>query len=198
MVAKQTGSDYRAKNRARLQKFYKRQAASGRKRISALISGDIYELLIKEKIETGATISEIIEQAVARQYRPRKPTPSSEKTPKKKAPDPETPQPVADTPATGIITPSQMDLFQKDGTDLIPDLTDRDLTIQERDSILIQVADAMPGRQYAKDRVTLLNQKGIPVIAKAGMHSGRWDRKKFSDNLRLARKRLEKNSVIQQ
>jgi hypothetical protein len=180
-VTKQTGKDYRAKNRARLKKFYTRQAASGKKRISALLSGDAYSLLLREKEKTGATISDIVQTALSAAYS-RKPEPEN------KAQAQENPR------GTGRIILSQMDLFRQDHIDRIPDFTGWPLGIHERDKILVMVAETMPGKQNSRARVTLLNQKGVPVNTKSGQYGGKWDCKKFSDNLRLARQRLEKNS----
>ncbi|MCF8076381.1 MAG: hypothetical protein K9K87_09490 [Desulfotignum sp.] len=67
-MAKQTGAEYREKNRIRLQRFYEKQAASGKKRISALVSDGIHGHLMAEKDRTGMSISEIIEAALSQRY----------------------------------------------------------------------------------------------------------------------------------
>jgi hypothetical protein len=68
-MAKNTGKDYRAKNRIRLQRHYERQAAAGKKRVSAVIPGETHELLMVEKEKTGSTISEIIEAALREKFK---------------------------------------------------------------------------------------------------------------------------------
>lgn len=181
-MKKRSGSDYRAKNRARLQKFYKRQAAVGKKRISALLSGDTYNLIINEKNKTGATISDIIEAAVLSKLKTRKAT--------SKTSADVMPQTTVDT-----SIPAQLDLFNQDNTNLIPDFTNRIMETHERDKVLIKVAEAMPGRHNSKARLNLLNKKAVPVNTRPGQYGGKWNQKKFTDNLRLARKRIKTNPV---
>lgn len=190
-MKKQTGRDYRAKNRARLKRYYKRQAESGKRRISALLSGDIYFLLINEKNKTGSTISDIVEAALLSKFSSRKP--KSKKCINEPSPKPKMSDVAAHQTAVKISIPSQMDLFNQDNTDLIPDFTDGIMDIIDRDNMLLKVAEAMPGKQNSKARVHLLNLKGVPVNTRANQYGGKWDRKKFTDNLRLARKRLETN-----
>jgi hypothetical protein len=190
-MKKQTGRDYRAKNRARLQRYYKRQAESGKRRISALLSGDIYFLLINEKNKTGSTISDIVEAALLSKFSTRKP--KSKKSINHPSPKPHMSHTATHQTVVNIPMPSQMDLFNQDNTDLIPDFTDGIMDIQERDKMLLKVAEAMPGKQNSKARAHLLNLKGVPVYTRSNQYGGKWDPKKFTDNLRLARKRLEKN-----
>jgi hypothetical protein len=68
-MAKMTGKDYRAKNRIRLQRHYERQAAAGKKRVTAVVSGEIHGFLMTEKEKKGLTISEIIEAALLERYK---------------------------------------------------------------------------------------------------------------------------------
>ena len=190
-MAKKTGAEYREKNRIRLQRYHERQAASGKRRISALLSGDIYNLIMNEKNKTGATISDIIENAIISKLQARKP--KSKNRIKKILPssrniDAGTFQTTVDSPIT-----TQMDLFNQDNTDLIPDFTNQIMGTHERDKILVKVAEAMPGRHNSKARLNLLNQKGVPVNTRSSQYGGKWDRKKFTDNLRLAQKRLKAN-----
>jgi hypothetical protein len=79
-----------------------------------------------------------------------------------------------------------------EGDDLIPDCTGREITRDERDKILVQVDEKYPGPENAHVRVDLLNRKGIPVYVKSRQYpyGGEWDRKKFTDNLGHAKKRL--------
>ena len=187
-MAKQTGAKYREKNRIRLQRYYERQAASGKRRISAILSGDIYNLIKNEKNKTGATISDIIEAAVISKFQTRKP---KSKNRIKKLPP--TSKDIDVGPyKTTIDSPisTQMDLFNHDKPDLIPDFTNQIMTTHVRDKILLKVAEALPGRHNSKARLNLLNQKGVPVNTRYSQYGGKWDRKKFTDNLRLARKRL--------
>jgi hypothetical protein len=78
LMVKQTGSEYREKNRIRLQRFYERQAASGKRRISALVSDETHGHLMAEKDRTGMSISEIIEAALNQRYDPQEDTQSRE------------------------------------------------------------------------------------------------------------------------
>jgi hypothetical protein len=59
-----TGDDYRAANRRRMQRFYERQRQEGKKRMSIMLSGDVYGLLADEKERTGTSVSDLIERAV--------------------------------------------------------------------------------------------------------------------------------------
>jgi hypothetical protein len=68
-MAKNTGKDYREKNRIRLQRHYERQAAAGKKRVTAVIPGETHGLLMAEKEKKGLTISEIIEAALLERYK---------------------------------------------------------------------------------------------------------------------------------
>jgi hypothetical protein len=68
-MAKNTGKDYREKNRIRLQRHYERQAAAGKKRVTAVIPGETHGLLMAEKEKTGLPISEIIEAALLERYK---------------------------------------------------------------------------------------------------------------------------------
>lgn len=74
--------------------------------------------------------------------------------------------------------------------DIIPDCTGKTITIEERDKILVQVAEAIPGRENSATRVDMLNEKAVPVSLNASKYGGQWDNKKFSDHLRFAKKRL--------
>jgi len=204
-MAKQTGSEYREKNRIRLQRFYEKQAASGKKRISALISDTMHGHLMDEKDKTGMSISEIIERALSQRYDPQEMTNFNESSVGHDGipdvddvsgdyltayggPDP------ADTQETG--TTDQADdtvLVDQADDDLggqVPDCAGKTITIEERDRILVQVMELLPGRNNAQARVTLLNRKGIPVSLKPGQYGGEWDRKKVTDNLGAAKKRL--------
>jgi len=249
-MAKQTGSEYREKNRIRLQRFYERQAASGKRRISALISDTTHGHLMAEKDKTGMSISEIIERALSQRYDPQEMTRFNESSvgydgipdvddvsgdflAAYGGPDP------ADTQETGatdqaedthgqgddvedielditLVNPEQdqagdtqdpdqgketdvdtvtddtalVDQADDDLGDQIPDCAGKTITIEERDRILVQVMELLPGRNNAQARVTLLNRKGIPVSLKPGQYGGEWDRKKFTDNLGAAKKRL--------
>jgi hypothetical protein len=158
----QSGDEYREKNRIRLQRYYERQTAAGKKRVSALISDKAYTLLENEKNQTGVSISQLIEQAVVKAFQKPEPKPPA--------------KPVLDSTLK----------------DLIPDCTNRKLTLEERDRILVTVGEALPGMAHktVRARVDLLNEKGVPVVLRKGPHAVKWDRTKFSNNLLLAKERL--------
>ena len=188
-MPKKTGTEYREKNRVRLQRYYERQTASGKRRISALLSGDIYNLIINEKNKTGASISDIVEAAVIAKFQVRKP--KSENRTKKLPPISKNIDVGPYKTTIDFPISTQMDLFNQDNPDLIPDFTNQIMGTHERDKILVKVAEAMPGRHNSKARLNLLNQKGVPVNTRSSQYGGKWDRKKFTDNLRLAQKRLK-------
>jgi hypothetical protein len=273
LMAKQTGSEYREKNRIRLQRFYERQAASGKKRVSAQVSDEAYRLLTNQKEQSGESMSTLIDQAVMVAYGQqgipdimsdeayallmdaKEHTGDSLPMLIDRAvmaaygtqdildvddtawsePDPEEtpsadPQDIKDieldislvdpeqdqagdtqdpdqgkktdvdtvTDDTALVdqeaTPDQVDHTSvakaDDPGDQIPDCTGKTITREERDKILVQVMELLPGRSNAQDRVTLLNEKAVPLSLKPGQYGGEWDRKKFTDNLRFAKKRL--------
>jgi hypothetical protein len=247
-MAKQTGSEYREKNRIRLQRFYERQAASGKKRVSALVSDEAYRLLADQKEQSGESMSTLIDQAVMVAYGQQgipdimsdeayallmdakehigesmpmlidravraafgyldipdidDPTLSEDFITNFEGPgqdgipfediesdvslvDPE-PEETATTDQVDNIGPGPIEIDQGD---TIPDCTGRTITIEERDKILVQVAEMLPGRGNSGARVNILNEKSVPVSLKDGK-GGQWDNKKFSDNLRFAKNRL--------
>jgi hypothetical protein len=236
LMAKQTGSEYREKNRIRLQRFYDRQAASGKKRVSALVSDEAYRLLTDQKEQSGESMSTLIDQAVRVAYGQqgipdimsdeayallmdaKEHTGESMPVLIDRAvmaaygaqdildvddvsgdflaayggPDPaDTQEP--DTTPDQVDPPSAVKV--DDLGDQIPDCTGKTITIEQRDRILVQVAEALPGKENIQARVDLLNKKAVPVSIKAGKHSGAWDKKKFSNNLRLAKKRMSEQKA---
>ncbi len=231
-MAKQTGSEYREKNRIRLQRFYDRQAASGKKRVSALVADEAYRLLTDQKEQSGESMSTLIDQAVMVAYGeqgipdimsdeayallmdakehtgesmpmlidravraafgyldiPDVDDVSEDFLAAYGGPDP------ADTPADDTPDPAQVAppsaVKVDDPGDQIPDCTGQEITLEQRDRIMVQVMDLLPGRNNAQARVDELNRKGIPVSLKPGQYGGTWDRKKFTDNFLHAKKRL--------
>lgn len=250
-MAKQTGAEYREKNRIRLQRHYERQAAAGKKRVSALVSDEAYRLLTDQKAQSGESFSSLINQAVlvvygekgipdvddvSKDFLAAYGGPDPADTPAAVEPDLEADQggyaqapdttgqtddppdpdqgmdtrtgpaidnnagqdqaePNAlvdqepDTIADQVDNPSAAKV---EDPDQIPDCTGREITRDERDKILVQVFEAMPDKPQAQARVDLLNRKGIPVSVGTRQfpYGGEWDKKKFTDNLRLAKKRL--------
>ena len=69
------------------------------------------------------------------------------------------------------------------------DWTDKDMDVETKDLILIQLAMDLPGKENAQKRVDMLNAAGIT--------SGKvpFNKKKFTDNLRLAKQRQAKREV---
>jgi len=302
----QSGDDYREKNRKRLQRFYERQKAEGKKRLSILLSAnayiklrsdrdstgktlnaiienaileygadsntvqvsdDIHSRLMDEKDKTGVSLSEIIKKALNRKNDPQGMTHFKESSAGHNGildvddmseeyltacggPDPKTP---SDEPQEqGVVEPEPTDTGQRDdidqdletdqgdpvidetagqdqaepailvesdtnaakpvtetlpkqepdqtndpdtaqgNDDLIPDCTGREITRDERDKILVRVAKEYRGntKEIVQTRVDLLNRKKIPVCLKPSQYGGEWDRKKFTDNLWHAKKRL--------
>jgi hypothetical protein len=91
---------------------------------------------------------------------------------------------------TSVDEPDQVEPAKGDD-DLIPDCTGRVITIEERDKYLLLVAKKYPGRSNAQVRVDLLNKNSVPLSFKTGHVGGRWTRKKFTDTLGDAKKRLD-------
>jgi hypothetical protein len=60
----QSGDAYRKKNRKRLQRFYERQKAEGKKRVSLLLSANAYTKLRSDRDNTGSTLNAIVEKAL--------------------------------------------------------------------------------------------------------------------------------------
>jgi hypothetical protein len=97
---------------------------------------------------------------------------------------------------------SQLDIFDADkvvvdpGTDTamvtqtanhldLGDYHGQDIDLDTKDKILIQLATDMPGPGNAQSRVDMLNSAGITC----GPKKESWTTKKFTDNLRFAKKR---------
>jgi hypothetical protein len=74
--------------------------------------------------------------------------------------------------------------------DQISDYTDQTIDRQKRDEILVQVYNGMPARSQAQERVALLNAKGIPVSLLPSQCGREWTRRKFTNTLGHAKKRL--------
>ncbi len=98
--------------------------------------------------------------------------------------------------ATGQVNTPRTVEANDPGTSLkdkILDCTGREIEQSERDKYLVLVAEEMPGRDRAQDRVDLLNRKGIPLhIGKSKQfpYGGVWDTKKFATVLPRAKRRL--------
>ena len=112
-------------------------------------------------------------------------------------------QEAVSTPASQIEKNQAGDTNQADPVhdsidDLVPDCTDRKISIEERDEILLKVDFVRPGFKNAKARVKLLNDKRVPVrVVPDSEYGGIWDAKKFNGNLREAKKRLAKQQTNQ-
>lgn len=237
----QSGDAYRKKNRKRLQRFYERQKAKGKKRISLLLSANAYTKLRSDRDNTGSTLNAIVEKAILEYGSDSNTVQVSDDVSRRlkaekdrtgmsseiieaalnqrhggqgvtQSRESETQPPAAvesaDTGLSEQAVNAIDDLVQSidrdqaaDDTDqdqaelaalddLIPDCTGREITIEERDKYLLLVADALPGRSNAQARVDLLNKKKVPVSVKPATYGGEWDRKKVTDNLPHAKKRL--------
>jgi len=213
----QSGDDYREKNKIRLNRFYERQKKQGKKRLSALVTDKAYELLMVHKKQTGHSMSTLVDRAVMLAYGCQSISDiDTALNESKNAPSADTgiDEPIEfitmnkpDTDSVDLVESTgenqadnqgkhetkerESDTATDDqGPEIIPDCKGKTIDIEERDRYLVAVSDALPGRKHAKDRVNLLNRKGIPVSLKTGHYGGQWDKKKFSDNLRFAKKRL--------
>ena len=69
------------------------------------------------------------------------------------------------------------------------DWTDKDMDVAAKDLVLIQLGVELPGKENAQRRVDILNQAGIT--------SGKvpFNKKKFTDNVRLAKQRQARREV---
>lgn len=199
-MAKQTGAEYREKNRIRLQRYYEKQAATGKKRISAIISDGTHGHIMAEKDRTGMSLSEILESALNQRYGSQDLTYPRDSTSDDMADDAHMTEP---TDTSQEVKADRKELVSDntgDGNqavpaledDLIPDCIGREITLEERDRFLVQVAEACPGKDNVQRRVNILNRNCIPVSVKSGQYGGEWTGKKFTDNLCHARKRLQK------
>jgi hypothetical protein len=219
-MAKNTGKDYREKNRIRLQRHYARQAAAGKKRVSAVIPGETHGLLMAEKEKTGLPVSEIIEAALLERYKELNGTsqkaeavqpekdPEVDRGPPAQAdvsdpasdsqskPARQEPEPIAiqdPDPQAGGGT-QQTELADQSGEasdDIIPDCAGKTLKIDKRDKLVRKVREALPERKDAQARVDLLNSKSVPVNTKPGLYGGTWTLKNFKNNWKWIKKRLK-------
>ncbi len=174
-MAKMTGKDYREKNRIRLQRFYEKQAASGKKRVSVVIPAEMHEFLMAEKKKTGSTISEIIEAVLQERFKTsgsklQGAEPQSDNAPRHTEP---------------VTQPGEA------YADIIPDCAGKILNTSERDEMVIKVMEALPGSKNVQARLDLLNSKSVPVNTKSAQYGGTWTRENLKDNLKWIKKRLK-------
>jgi len=175
--------------RDRANKYLKRQRQGGKKQISAILTkeahkalcdrrdqsisagtpltaGDIISALLttdQSMVETGGDVGEQIQDTLDEIEEVLKPS------------EGKLPPMEGDVPDTATATD---DLDQGD-------YHGQELTTESKDKILIKLALDLPGPKNAQRRVDMLNGAGI-TCGKAGAV---WDAKKFSDNLRFAKKR---------
>jgi len=102
--------------------------------------------------------------------------------------DPEVEDPLAEDPLDDDLMDTIPLMLGADllVDDEIPDCHGKDLTTDERDTILIKVSELYPGRLNSQQRIDLLNETGVPLNGVAGG----WTPKKFGDALGKAKKRL--------
>jgi len=156
----------KAGNKARATKYLAKRKAEGKRPISAILDAEAYNELTRRRdasVKAGMPLSlgEVISAALLKDAKPE---------PVKVA--------VKDTVKVAIPESTAK-------TDNIPDCHGKDLTLQERDAILIQVGELYPGRKDAQRRADALNKAGVPIKGA----TGQWNPKNAGDNIRLAKKR---------
>ncbi len=165
-----------ASNRARGRRYLKRQREDGKKQISAILTGPAYDELCRRRdqsINTGIprSFGDIISALLV---------------PELNTVD-DISKDIQNTldDAAAILKPAEGHLPD----DLVFSLGDyhgQELDLETKDQILIQLAKDLPGRENAQRRVDMLNAAGITCAGAA------WTSKKFTDNLRFAKKRQDK------
>jgi len=209
-MAKNTGKDYREKNRIRLQRHYARQAAAGKKRVSAVIPGETpsqkAEAVQPEMGHTPAGTASIhqdaepekapeVDQGPPTQANVSDPASVSQSTPARQEPEPiaiQDPDPQA---GGGTQQPEPVTQASEAYAGIIPDCAGKTLKIDERDELVRKVMEALPGRDNVQNRLDVLNSRSVPVVVKPGKYGGTWTRQKVKDNLKGARDRLKKNQA---
>jgi len=158
----------------------------GKKHLTVLVSQDAMDIITRQRQRTGATVSKVVESAIMVAYGDPEPEvfkldckpldPFSELTPEL---TPET-APAATAPET-IVEPEP----ELDQGETLPDYHGINLSLDEKDSIIIKVVELYPGRENAQKRAEILNQAGVPC----GRGNAPWDAKKVMDTYRNAVKR---------
>jgi hypothetical protein len=157
----QSGDEYREKNRKRVQRFFDKQMEAGKRRITAMISGEAYERLLEAR-EQGYTLSAAVDLAI-----------------KGKSPG----------EALADLIPL-IKAARKRGHDvdaIMRGLAERDpVTVEDlsdRDADLIRIYESLPGPKNAQARADALNEAGLPV------KGGVWNKKNAGDLYRIAKKK---------
>lgn len=199
------------RRRARARRFLDKVKGEGRKQISAIISGAVYEEIVRRKNASQPPLStgQVIEQAVMGSVhtgvnatvnidRPEPPvkkvraTIIDESAPEPKSadsadsPDPvETSEPAPEK-KTAPVEDQPESANPADVQAIIEGIDPENLTIKDRDRLIFRLYETYPGQTQAKDRIKVLNDAGILLNGEP------WTTKRFADQLTLARRRAKK------
>ena len=178
-------------NRDRSKRYLDKHKGDGKKQVSGLITEPAYNELCRRRdiakkagktLTTGDILSEAIMNSIPVVPELKQKTVNIDGKGKDSKQfnlfDPDTVEvdPLPDTARDTKTDGNHIDLGDHHGVDL---------DTAAKDKILIQLADQLPGRENSQARVDALNDAGITC----GKNGVAWDAKKFSDNLRFAKKR---------
>jgi len=183
-----------AQNRARAKEFLDKKKASGKKQISGLITLDAYNEICKRRdtaraTGTPLTMGDIISQAVMGSSGVD--TRHSDIDDTLKDMDKTTEHFDRVHNVDSIVEHESIDvnINGDTGKDIkLGDYHGISLDVASKDKILIELSEALPGRDNAQARVDMLNGAGVTC----GRSGAEWTVKNLADNLYLAKKRQGK------
>lgn len=161
-------------NRARVKRFMEKAKEQGKKQISAIISGEAHATLCRirdNSTQAGETVSfgQIIERALAAYVKTNVSINDGISQPKK----PREQEPVE---APALVEPETQ-------TDILEGIDPENISVEDRDRLVLKLYEQFPEKKQAKDRIKALNDAGIFFNGEP------WTTKQYSDQLNLARKR---------
>ena len=180
-------------NRARVRRYMEKVKGEGKKQLSAIVSGEVYEEITRRKNASNPPLTngQVIEQAIfgsintdvksdvsinVKRPEPDQGTEEPNRTEIIKAPTPavERPGVMSDQPTGKSIS------------DILDGIDPDNLTIEDRDRIVLKLQEVYPGKKQAQARVDILNNAGILFNGEP------WTTKQFSDQRSMAKKRAKK------
>jgi len=167
--------------------------------LTVLVSQKISDIIAEQRQKTGATVTKVVESAIMTAYGDPKPMVMPQAV---KAPGPVDllPDVKPKEPEYSLFDAELMNRESNPGTifepdpivdqgEGLPDYHGKELTVEERDDIVLRVAALITGNKCAERRAEVLNKAGITT--KKGKP---WVAKKLNDAVYNAGKRLKKRT----
>ena len=153
-------------NRARVRRYMEKVKGEGKKQLSAIVSGEVYEEITRRKnaSQPPLTNGQVIEQAILGLINT---DVKADININKKEPEPDQP--------TGESI-----------SDILDDIDPNNITMEDRDRLVLKLDEQYPGKTKADYRIKILNDAGILFNGEP------WTTKQFSDQRVRARERAKK------